>query len=253
MQAKRINSFLENFLFDVLSFLKESMFTQEYAVKNGFLQKSNPVFKALVFLSILLSVLFAKSLYFLVGVYVLCLVLTVLSSIKIGFFLKRSLFFIPLFCFFVGLPALFSIVTPGEIVFSFKIFSHSFSITKQGIMSAGFFFMRVLVSVSLCVLLVLTTRHNVLLRMLRVFKVPQIFVMILGMCYRYVYLFIEIIQNTYLAIKSRVGRPMHYKKGQGIVAWNIAGLWIRSYDLSQQVYNAMLSRGYTGEPKTLEE
>ncbi|MBI4707116.1 MAG: cobalt ECF transporter T component CbiQ [Candidatus Omnitrophica bacterium] len=252
MLIKRSNNFLEHFFVSVLSFLKESMFTQEYAAKRGFLQKIYPVFRVLIFVSLLLAAMFSRSLYFLAGMYLVCLMLAVFSSIQLGFFLKRTLFFIPLFCLFIGLPALLNIVTPGEPVFSFKIFAFSLSITKQGIISAGFFFMRVLVSVSLCVLLVLTTRHNVLLRVLRVFRVPQVFVMILGMCYRYVYLFIEIIQNTYLAVKSRVGRQMHYKKGQRVVAWNIASLWIRSYDLSQQVYSAMLSRGYTGEPKTLE-
>lgn len=72
--------------------------------------------------------------------------------------------------------------------------------------------------------------------------------MTVGMCYRYVYLFVEIIENTYLAIKSRVGMRIHYKKGQHLVAWNIASLWQRSYHLNEDVYKAMLSRGYQGEP-----
>ena len=84
-------------------------------------------------------------------------------------------------------------------------------------------------------------------------KIPQIFVTTLGMCYRYIYLFIGIIQNTYLAIKSRVGNKVHYKRGQNIVAWNIACLWQRSYQLNEQVYQAMLSRGYRGEPVILDD
>jgi cobalt/nickel transport system permease protein len=58
----------------------------------------------------------------------------------------------------------------------------------------------------------------------------------------------EIIEHTYLAIKSRVGTEVHYKKGQHIVAWNMASLWHRSYLLNEMVYSAMLSRGYSGEP-----
>ncbi|MCX5708858.1 MAG: energy-coupling factor transporter transmembrane component T, partial [Candidatus Omnitrophica bacterium] len=93
----------------------------------------------------------------------------------------------------------------------------------------------------------LTTRHFQLLRVLRIFGVPQIFVMTLGMCYRYVYLFVEMLENTYRAIKSRVGASMDYRKGQSIVAGNIAFLWERSLRLNEQVYQAMLSRGYQGE------
>ena len=92
-----------------------------------------------------------------------------------------------------------------------------------------------------------------LLKVLRIFKVPQAFVMTFGMCYRYIYLFIEIIQNTYLAIKSRVGNIHSVKTGQSIVAWNIASLWQRSYQLNEEVYKAMLSRGYRGEPVALSD
>jgi cobalt/nickel transport system permease protein len=162
----------------------------------------------------------------------------------VEFFLKSHMDF-----FYVIL----NIFTPGEPLLSFRILTFSLSVTRQGIASAGFFFMRVLTSVSLCVLLVLTTRHYMLLKVLRVFKIPQVFVMTLGMCYRYIYLFIEIIQNTYLAIKSRVGHVYSVRSGQGIVAWNIASLWQRSYKLNEDVYNAMLSRGYRGEPAVLSE
>ena len=47
---------------------------------------------------------------------------------------------------------------------------------------------------------------------------------------------------------SRVGSRIHYRKGQRVVAWNIAHLWRRSYALNEQVYNAMVSRGFRGEP-----
>jgi cobalt/nickel transport system permease protein len=77
--------------------------------------------------------------------------------------------------------------------------------------------------------------------------------MTLGMCYRYLYLFVELVENTYCALKSRVGTGIHFKKGQTIVAWNIALLWQRSYRLNEQVYHAMLSRGYTGEVRVLSE
>ena len=106
-------------------------------------------------------------------------------------------------------------------------------------------------SVSFVVLLSITTRHFELLKVLRIFKIPQVFVMTLGMCYRYIFLFIGIIENTYLAIKSRVGTRIHPKRGQRIVASNIASLWQRSYRLNEDVYQAMLSRGYNGEPLVL--
>jgi cobalt/nickel transport system permease protein len=133
-------------------------------------------------------------------------------------------------------------------VFSFTLFGATLEITRQGLNGAGLFVLRVATSVSFVVLLSLSTRQAVLLKVLRVFKVPHIFVITLGICYRYVFLFIQVIDNTYLSIKSRVGTIIHYKRGQRIVAWNMACLWQRSYQLNEDVYHAMLSRGYRGEP-----
>lgn len=249
----KTGNFIERSLKGILSFLIDSIFSEEYAVKQGFLQSRDPRIKLLSILLLLLAVLFSKSICFLLGMYTLCLLLAVFSSIHLCFFLKRTWIFIPLFSLFISLPSLFNIFTPGQPWLTFRIFAFSLSITKQGIASASFFFIRVLTSVSLSLLLVLSTRHYYLLKVLRIFKIPRVFVMTLGMCYRYVYLFIEIIQNTYLAIKSRVGRVYSVKHGQGIVTWNIAYLWQRSYQLNVDVSNAMLSRGWRGEPIVLND
>jgi cobalt/nickel transport system permease protein len=245
--------FVERSVLGVFSFLKDSVFSEEYAARQGFLQARDGRIKFLTVLLLLLAVLFSRSIYFLIGMYAFCLLLASCSSINPGFFLKRTWVFIPLFSLFIALPAIFNIFTPGEPVAQLQLFSFSVIITRQGIAAASLFFMRVLTSASLCILLVLTTRHTTLLKVLRIFGVSQVFVMTLGMCYRYVYLFMEIIQNTYLAIKSRVGRVSSVKSGQGIVAWNIASLWQRSYQLNEDVYKAMLSRGYRGEPAVLSD
>ncbi len=236
-----------------LSFLKESIFADEYASNKGFLQSLDPRAKTLTILLFIIWVILAKNILILLCLYVFCLLLAYFSKIHLGFFLRRTWVFIPLFSLFIAIPALFSIFSPGETLVVFKIAEARFIITKQGLSGAALFVARVITSVSFAVLLSITTRHFELLKVLRVFKVPQVFVMTLGMCYRYIYLFIEIIENTYLAIKSRVGTGIHYKKGQHIVAWNIAFLWQRSYQLNEDVYKAMLSRGYHGEPVVFNE
>ncbi|MFH1641129.1 MAG: cobalt ECF transporter T component CbiQ, partial [Candidatus Omnitrophota bacterium] len=247
------SNFIERSILSALSFLRDSVFSDEYSSKKGFLQARDPRIKLLSVLFFLVAVMFSRSIYFIIGMYAFCLVLAGVSSIRLGFFLKRTWVFIPLFSLFIAIPAILDTFTPGEPLLTFRIFTYYLSVTRQGIASAGIFLMRVITSVSFSVLLVLTTKHYSLLKVLRVLKVPQVFVMTLGMCYRYIYLFIEIIQHTYLAIKSRVGSLSSTKKGQGIVAWNIASLWQRSYHLNTDVYNAMLSRGYTGEYRTLDE
>lgn len=250
---KKKNNFIERSILGALSFLKESIFSEEYACGQGFLQSIDPRIKMLTILLLLLSAMIVKNILLLTFMYAFCLLLTYFSRINLLFFLKRTWIFIPLFSLFIALPALFNIFTPGEPLLVFRLLGSELIITRPGLDGALLFVARVVTSVSLVILLSLTTRHSQLLRVLRIFKIPQVFVMTLMMCYRYVYLFVEIIENTYLAIKSRVGRSIHYKKGQEIVTWSMATLWQRSYQLNNEVYNAMLSRGYRGEPAVLDD
>ncbi|MFH0827197.1 MAG: cobalt ECF transporter T component CbiQ [Candidatus Omnitrophota bacterium] len=239
------NHFIERSLVGALIFIKESIFAEEYAARKGFLQARDVRLKTIAILLFLVSALFTKEIVLLLVLYSLCLALVFCSKVPLGFFLKRTWIFIPLFSLFIALPALFQFFTPGESLWG--------PISKPGLLSAIVFVLRVVTCVSFVVLLSLTTRHTELLRVLRIFGVPQIFVMTIGMCYRYIYLFIEIIENTYRAMESRAGRYVSAKKGQEIVTWSMASLWQRSYQLNNEIYHAMLSRGFGGEPKVLDE
>ena len=238
------NNFIERSILGVLTFLKDSIFAEEHALAKGFLQSLDPRVKIISFLLLILQALLTGSILVLFFLYVFCLFLVLISSIDLGCFLKRTWIFIPLFSLFIAIPAIFN---PGEALLTWHVLGTNLIITRQGLAGAVIFIMRVITCVSFSVLLSLSTKHFELLKALRIFKIPQVFIMILGMCYRYVYLFVEIIQNTYLAIKSRVGIGVQYQRGQNIVAWNIATLWGRSVVLNEEVYKAMLSRGYQGE------
>jgi cobalt/nickel transport system permease protein len=245
MWVKR--NFIEISLCGVLSFLKESVFADEFALKKGFLQSWASRPKAAFFLFLILSVLLARDIRVIAGLYGLCLVLAFVSRIPVGYFLMRTWIFIPLFSFFIAIPAIFSVFTPGVALATWSIFGIELTVTRQGVWGAGVFVARVATSVSLVVLLTLTTQRAFLLKTLRALGVPAVFVMTLGMCYRYIFLFMTVIEHTYLALKSRVGTRVRRGKGRRVVAWNIASLWQRSYRLHEEVYQAMLSRGYRGE------
>ncbi len=251
--TKKKGSFIEHSIIGALGFFRDSVYADEYASKPGFLQARDPRVKTITLFLFVVLTLFINDVRLLVCLYLLCLVLAVVSKIGVSFFLKRTWVFIPLFSLFIAIPALFDIVTPGKELLTFKLSFLNLTVTREGLAGAELFVARVITSVSYVILLSLTTKHNELLRVLRVFRVPQIFVMTLGMCYRYIYLFVEILEHTYLAIKSRVGVRVHHKKGREMVAWNMANLWMRSYNLNNQVYSAMLSRGYNGEPQVINE
>lgn len=242
------NRFVERTLKGTLALLKETLFAEEIASQKGLLQSLDPRIRSVSLGALLGLTLFSKSLPILGLVYGWVLLLAVLSRIRFGFFLGRTWLFIPLFTVFVAVPALFDFVTPGSTILKIG----PFYITQPGLLGASFFVVRVADSVSIAVLLSLTTRHFELLKVLRMFGIPQIFVMVTGMAYRYIYLLVEILEHTHRALKSRIGHAVSTKKGQRLVAWNMAILWLRSHQLSDQVYGAMRSRGYRGEPVVLD-
>ena len=75
---------------------------------------------------------------------------------------------------------------------------------RDGLGAAGVFVLRVCVSVSLAILLILTTQWADILKSLRVFRVPSVFILILAMTYRYIFLFLHTANGMFLARKSRI-------------------------------------------------
>jgi len=238
-------------MLSALAFLKEATMSEEYTNRKGFLQSLDPRFKTIALLAFLITAVSLKSAVLIGILYGFCLILALLSSIPLRRFLVRTLLFIPLFSLCIVLPTLFSVVTPGEPVWSFHVLGVSGILTRPGVDGAVLFVVRIATSVSLVVLLSLTTRHSELLKVLRVLGIPQIFVLTVSMCYRYLYLFATMVENIFTAVKSRVGVVSRQRQGRSIVTWNIANTWNRTTQMSEEVYMAMLSRGYTGEPRFL--
>jgi cobalt/nickel transport system permease protein len=211
----KTSGFVERTLLDIASVVQRAVSFDAVAARRGFLQSCDPRVKLASLVVLLVAALVSRVFAGLVALYAATLVLVCVSSVGLRSFLKRTLPFIPLFSLLVVAPAIFGFVTPGEPVVRFAVFGVTVDITRQGLLSAGILLLRILVSVSLSVLLVLTTKRHALLKALRVFRVPQVFVMTMGMTYRYIYLLLDIVHDSFTAMKSRVGYVSSSVEGQG--------------------------------------
>src|SRR5205085_11223625 len=81
------------------------------------------------------------------------------------------------------------VTTAGDSVAQLPI--AGWHITAQGLRSAGFLVLRAQSAATLSAVLVMTTPWPRVLRALRVFRVPAVFVVILGFTYRYIFLLLE--------------------------------------------------------------
>lgn len=247
--------FLEKTLSDISRSLEAMLFDEDIARREGALQALDPRVKLLGALAFLLAVSLSRSLPVLAGLYMLLLPAAAASRVPMGFYLKRVWAFIPLFTGVIALPALFNIFSPGPPLLTLLDLETPrlyLAITVPGLISALFLLLRVATSVSVAVLLVLTTRWTLLLKALRVLRVPQTFVVILSMTYRYIYLLLHVANDMFLARRSRVvSRPAGAESRRWIAA-SVGTLLGKSYALSEEVYLAMLSRGFRGEARAMD-
>ncbi len=88
-------------------------------------------------------------------------------------------------------------------------------------------------------------------------RVPKTLTTIVAFLYRYLFVLTDEVLRLLRARQSRSATVAGLKSGRS-VAWrarvtgNMAGqLFLRSYERSDRIYNAMLARGYTGQLRTL--
>ena len=168
------------------------------------------------------------------------------SAIPADFLIRRVWLALPFFTGMLVLPALF--ITPGPALLQLPL---GLAVTTTGLHTALFLLLRVSTSVSLTLLLILTTPWNTVLSALSVLKVPDVFLLILGMTYRYIYLLLRVVNDMFLSRKSRVVGRLSTSENQKMLAAVSATLLNKSLNLSGEVYLAMQSRGFRGSIVTL--
>ena len=246
-------NFLDKTITGASSVMRQALFTDDIAAKRGLMQRLDPRVKAITMLALVVTAALIRNIPVLIGIYVLALVLAAASAISVPYFIKRVWLFIPIFTGIVVLPATFSFVTPGHVVVPLgRWFGHPVGLTSQGLRSAGLIVIRVAASISLVVLVALTTTWTTLLAALRSMFLPRMFILVLGMAYRYVFHLLGSVTDMYEARKARtVQVDSAVKSGRAFVSATAGTVFGKAHAMSEEVYQAMVSRGYTGHPRTL--
>lgn len=181
------------------------------------------------------------------------LVANMLSNLGITFTLKRS--FVALPFALVAITVLFSI--PGNPLSTFHFLFWDLTITDAGLLRFESILIRSWLSVQMAILLVATARFPDIVHALEHLRVPSILTTIIAFLYRYLFVLVDEVFRLLRAREARSAAAAGVRVG-GSVAWrarvagNMAGqLFLRSYERSDRVYNAMLARGYTGHLNTI--
>ena len=236
--------FIERTLTNLLSATDYAANAEQLAETRGVLQSIDPRVKVVGLLCLIIAVTACRRLDIIAGLFAAALGLALVSRIAPGKLLAWVWIPVLFFTGAIALPAIF--LTPGPSAFGLPI-------TETGLRSAAFLVSRAETSATLSVLLVLSTPWPHVLKALRVLRFPVVFVAILGMTYRYIFV---ILQTAFDMFESRKGRtigvldPAERRR----VAASAAGVLLsKSFQLSGDVHLAMQSRGFRGEVYALDE
>jgi cobalt/nickel transport system permease protein len=181
----------------------------------------------------------------------LVLAAAIASSIPLTTFFKRSLVVLPFVM--AAIPLLFTIPGPG--LGTLGLGSLHLTISQAGLTRFITIFLKSWISIQSAILITATSPIQDILKAMRAFRLPRIFVEVIGLMWRYLFLFREESQKMIQARSSRSGESPEKKSKSGGTFWwrgqvtgGMAGsLFLRSLERSNRVYHAMLSRGYDGE------
>ena len=123
---------------------------------------------------------------------------------------------------------------------------------KDGINLGINIFFRVLGGLSIQFFLVLTTPMTSILLILRKAHVPQVLIETSLLVYRYIFVFIEVMETMHIAQELRLGYSGWMKKLRSM-SLLIGNLFIRTLEQGERTFTAMNARGYDGNIRVLED
>jgi len=179
----------------------------------------------------------------------LALAAVVASRIPLLEALKRSSLVLP----FAGMVALsLPFTRAGEMLWSGTLLGWTLTVTDQGLWAFASLLVKAWLSAWVSGLLVATTPFPELLAGMRALYIPNILVTLIGFTYRYLFVLVD------EAMRLNTARDARSVGSGGTLLWRakvlgamIGSLFIRSYERSERIYQAMASRGYAGQMLTV--
>jgi len=179
----------------------------------------------------------------------LALAAIAVSRISLLEALKRSSLVLP----FAGMVAVsLPFTRAGESLWSAHLLGWTLTLTDQGLRAFASLLVKAWLSVWVSGLLVATTPFTELLAGMRGLYIPNILVTLIGFTYRYLFVLVD------EAMRLQTARDARSVGSGGSLFWRakvlgamVGSLFIRSYERSERIYQAMVSRGYDGQVLTM--
>lgn len=246
---------LEKGIHHLAVLIQDSYVQWESSRREGWLQSLDPRIK-LIFMVVFLVVV-SLNLRIMQQVRIsLFLVLLVASSrLDLIHFSRRIGAIVLLFGVLIPLPSLLNLFGNGNVILPLIHLHHEYhfwqyhlpsliGVTSEGIHGMAMLALRIANSAALSMLVLYTTSFPDLIKALRVFRVPESFVIVIALSYKYVFAFSRTVIDMHMAKKGRLLGVMDGRQTRYWAAGRIACLFQKSQLRCVEVYKAMVSRGF---------
>ncbi|MCX6255330.1 MAG: energy-coupling factor transporter transmembrane component T [Bacteroidia bacterium] len=258
-KAKRAKlTFLDKTIINSASAVKSIYVQAENASKENSIQKINPHVKliSLIYLVIVISVISNLLAQLIATVFIL--LLYIIARLKVIQVYRKIFFLAFMFGFLIVLPASLNVITPGKIIFNLISFNkpsyfwiyyipQNIGFTENGFQVVLLVFLRVLNSVSFALLIIFTTSFPSFVKSFKIIGVPDTFLMIISLAYKYIFILSRTIEETYFALKSKLSGNIKSNNIRRLISGRIFFVFKRSVIIYENTYYAMVSRGYRGK------
>ena len=187
------------------------------------------------------------SLWMLAAFVVLTVVLAAASRVPVLSFARKVWLSAGLLAFLLALPSALSWFTPGRAVLSVG----PLTFTEPGLLGVATLVTRVVAAAGFALLVIWTMRWTDLLRALTALRMPDVVVATLAMTQKQILTLLRTVEQIHLARESRTLTLGTTRANRAWVTERMAFVVRKSMKTADDVYDAMLSRGFTGAMPSL--
>jgi len=124
---------------------------------------------------------------------------------------------------------------------------------SRGVEKGALVALRAFSAILLALAMLSTTRFEQVLKTMEKLRVPNKLIQTVLFTYRYIFLLADESHRMFTSLKARGFRGRTDMRTMITIGNSIAMLFVRSYERAQRVYEAMISRGYSGVVNSLAE
>jgi len=186
-------------------------------------------------------------------IVILCMagMVILLARIPARFFLKLMLAPVAFLVLGVLTVAFVWVKDPAGLLWGFNVGRYAVGVTSHGLITAGDLFLKSLGAVSCLYFLSLTTPMVDILSVLKALRLPPLFIELMSLVYRFIFVLLETADKIYTSQASRWGYAS-LKTSYASLGQLVSNLFTKAGHNYRMLYQTLTARCYTGELNVLE-